>query len=107
MLQRKRELGLLLAVGATPAQVVRAVLWEAALMGFFGTALGVAVGLPLEWYILRVVLVEESGFVLPVLVPWRAGLGIVAGSLAAATAAGLLPAWRAVKTRIPEAVQYE
>jgi putative ABC transport system permease protein len=107
VLQRKRELGLLLAVGATPAQVVRAVLWEAALMGLFGTALGAAIGLPLEWYILRVVLAEESGFRFDVLVPWRAGLGIAAGAMAAATAAGLLPAWHAVRTRIPEAIQYE
>ena len=107
VLQRKRELGLLLAVGATPLQVVKAVVWEAALLGVFGTLLGVAVGLPLEWFILRVVLLDESGFLLPVLVPWRAGLGIAAGSMLAATSAGLLPAWRAVKIRIPEAIQYE
>lgn len=107
VLQRKRELGLLLAVGATPSQVVRAVLWEAVLMGLFGTLLGVLVGLPMEWYILRVVLAEESGFLFDVLIPWRATAGIVAGSLVAATLAGLLPAWRAVRTRIPEAVQYE
>jgi putative ABC transport system permease protein len=42
-----------------------------------------------------------------VLLPWRATAGIAAGSLAAATVAGLLPAWRAVRTQIPEAVQYE
>ena len=41
VLQRKRELGLLLAVGATPGQVLRSVLAEAMLMGMFGTVLGI------------------------------------------------------------------
>ncbi len=107
VLQRKRELGLLLAVGATPAQVVRSVLWEAVLMGAFGTLLGVLIGLPMEWYVLRVVLVEESGFVFDLVVPWRQGLGIAGGALLIATLAGLLPALHAVRTRIPEAIAYE
>ncbi|MBX9628325.1 MAG: FtsX-like permease family protein [Gemmataceae bacterium] len=107
VLQRKREIGLLLAVGATPGQVVRSVLAEAVLMGLFGTALGVLIGLPMEWYVLRVVLLEESGFVFDVVVPWREALGIAAGSVLLATVAGLLPALRAVRTRIPDAIQWE
>lgn len=107
VLQRKRELGLLLAVGATPAQVLRSVLAEAFLMGCFGTALGILIGLPMEWYILKVMLVDESGFNLDVLVPWKAALGIAGASVVLATLAGLLPAWRAIQTRIPDALQYE
>jgi putative ABC transport system permease protein len=107
VLQRKRELGLLLAVGATPGQVIRSVLWEAVLMGAFGTVLGVLIGLPMEWYVLRVVLVEESGFVFDLVVPWRQGLGIAAGAMVVAALAGLLPALHAVRTRIPEAIAYE
>lgn len=107
VLQRRRELGLLLAVGATPAQVLRTVLAEAVLMGVFGTALGLLIGLPMEWYVVRVVLEEETGFVLDVVVPWREAFLIAAGSLATATLAGLLPAWHAVRTRIPDAIQWE
>lgn len=107
VLQRKRELGLLLAVGATPAQVLRSVLAEAFLMGCFGTALGILIGLPMEWYILKVMFVDESGFNLDVLVPWKAALGIAGVSVVLATLAGLLPAWRAIQTRIPDALQYE
>lgn len=107
VLQRKRELGLLLAVGATPAQVVRSVLWEAVLMGGFGTLLGILIGLPMEWYVLRVVLVEESGFVFDLVVPWRQGLGIAVGAMLVAAVAGLMPALHAVRTRIPEAIAYE
>lgn len=107
VLQRKRELGLLLAVGATPGQVVRSVLWEAVLMGAFGTLLGVLIGLPMEWYVLRVVLVEESGFVFDLVVPWRQGFGIAGGAILVATLAGLLPALHAVRTRITDAIAYE
>jgi putative ABC transport system permease protein len=107
VLQRKRELGLLLAVGATPGQVLRSVMAEAFLMGAFGTVLGVVIGLPMEWYVLKVVFVDESGFNLDVLVAWRAALGIAAASVTLATVAGLLPAWRAIQTRIPDALQYE
>ncbi len=107
VLQRKRELGLLFAVGATPGQVLRSVLAEAVLLGVFGTVLGILIGLPMEWYVLRVVMVEESGFVFDVLFPWKQALGIAVGSIVIATLAGLLPAWRAIQTRIPDALQYE
>ncbi len=107
VLQRKRELGLLLAVGATPAQVLRSVLAEAMLMGIFGTALGILIGLPMEWYVLKVILVEESGFVLDVVFPWKQALGIGGVAVFTATVAGLLPAIRAIQTRIPDSLQYE
>ena len=107
VLQRKRELGLLLALGATPGQVLRSVMAEAILMGLFGTALGVLIGLPMEWYVLRVVLMEESGFVFDVVVPWREAMGIAIAAITTATLAGLIPAIHAVRTRIPDAIQWE
>jgi putative ABC transport system permease protein len=107
VLQRKRELGLLLAVGATPGQVLRSVMAEAVLMGLFGTALGILIGLPMEWYVLNVVMPEETGFVFDVVIPWRQALGIAAASVLTATVAGLVPAVHAVRTRIPDAIQWE
>jgi putative ABC transport system permease protein len=107
VLQRRRELGLLRAVGATQFQVLRSVLAEAMLMGVLGCVLGFAVGLPLEWFLLDVVLREESGFVFEVRIPWveAAGIGVVA--IVAATVAGLIPALHAVRMRIPDAIAYE
>lgn len=107
VLQRKRELGLLLAVGATPWQVIRTVLAEAALMGIFGTLLGVLIGLPMQWYVLRVVMLEESGFVFDLIFPWRQAILISSGAIFIATLAGLLPAMHAVKMRITDAIAYE
>jgi putative ABC transport system permease protein len=107
VLQRRRELGLLRAVGATQFQVLRSVLAEAMLMGILGCILGFALGLPLEWFLLDVVMREESGFVFEVRIPWveAAGIGVVA--IVTATIAGLLPALHAVRLRIPDAIAYE
>jgi putative ABC transport system permease protein len=107
VLQRRRELGILRAVGATQSQIVRSVLAEAALMGAIGTLIGLAVGIPVEWYIMHVLIVGETGMFLPVLIPWlQAGI-IAGGALVVATLAGLMPALRTMHLRIPEAIAYE
>jgi putative ABC transport system permease protein len=107
VLQRRRELGLLRALGASRAQVLRSVLAEALLMGVIGTIIGVVVGVPLEWYILEVVILEESGFLFPLVVPWLQAGVIAVAALLLATLAGLGPAVHAVRERIPEAIAYE
>jgi putative ABC transport system permease protein len=107
VLQRRRELGLLRAVGATQPQVLKSVMAEAFLMGVIGTILGILVGLPMEWYLLRVVLVEESGFVFPMIIPWKEALGIGVIAVGIATLAGLIPALHAVRLRIVDAIAYE
>ncbi|KOU34719.1 ABC transporter permease [Streptomyces sp. WM6368] len=43
--RRTREIALLRAIGATRRQVVRSLLWEAALLGLFASALGFVLGL--------------------------------------------------------------
>jgi putative ABC transport system permease protein len=107
VLQRRRELGLLRAVGATRAQVLRSVLAEAALMGLIGTLFGVALGVPIEWYIVRVVIWEEGGFLFPLVIPWVAIVAVAGLSLTLATLAGLGPAAAAVRLNIAEAVTVE
>lgn len=107
VLQRRRELGLLRAVGATQAQVLRSVIAEAVLMGLFGTIFGLLIGLPLEWYMVRVVIREESGFGFPIVVPWITALTLGGMSVLFATLAGLLPAWQATRLGVADAVAYE
>jgi putative ABC transport system permease protein len=107
VLQRRREMGLLRAIGASQVQIVRSVLAEAALMGVIGTAIGLLVGIPMEWYVLQVVLLEESGYLFAMQIPWMEALVIAAAALVLATLAGLGPALYAVRERIPEAIAYE
>src|SRR5262249_61354968 len=79
VLQRTRDFGLLRAVGASRAQILRAVLAEAALMGLIGAVLGLALGFVLEWYVLDVLLLDEAGFMFPLRFPWLAAGVVAAG----------------------------
>jgi putative ABC transport system permease protein len=107
VLQRRRELGLLRAVGASRGQVLRSVLAEAFQMGVIGGLLGFGVGLMLEWYVLNIMLVDEAGFVFPFVVPWVAAAVVFVASVATASVVGLWPAWHATRIRIAEAIAYE
>jgi putative ABC transport system permease protein len=107
VLQRRRELGILRAVGATQGQILLSVLAEAMLMGIIGTAIGLIVGVAIEWYCVYIILFEEAGFLFPVLIPWAEVGWIAAGAMIIATLAGLGPALRTMQLRIPEAIAYE
>jgi putative ABC transport system permease protein len=107
VLQRRRELGLLRAVGASRLQVVCSLLAEAALMGLMGAAIGVLLGIPLEWYAVRVILFEETGFVFPVRIPWPDVGAVVCMALGVAILAGVVPALHAMRLCIAEAIAYE
>ncbi len=107
VLQRRRELGLLRAVGATRFQVMKTVLAEAFWMGVFGTLLGFLLGIPMEWFLLKVVMWEESGFYFPMLIPWLEAGGIALVAVLASLIAGIIPAAKAVGLNIPEAIAYE
>jgi putative ABC transport system permease protein len=107
VLQRRREMGLLRAIGASQAQVVYLVLAEASLMGVFGSILGVIFAIPLQWYALQIVFLEEAGHIFPVYVPWWESVVIALTAVAIATLAGVGPALYAVRERIPDAIAYE
>jgi putative ABC transport system permease protein len=107
VLERRRELGLLRAVGATRTQVLFSVLAEAMLMGFAGGLLGLIAGWALEWYALEIMLWDEAGFHFPLIFPWSQALVMLGASTALATLVGLWPAWRAACLDIPEAVAAE
>jgi putative ABC transport system permease protein len=107
VMQRRRELGLLRAVGATRGQILRSVLAEAALMGLVGAIVGLVIGVVLEWYVIHLMLRDESGFAFAMRIPWfEAGL-VTLASVVFACIAGLGPALHATQVSIPEAIAYE
>jgi putative ABC transport system permease protein len=107
VLQRRRELAILRALGATRGLVLRSVIAEGLLMGVVGTAIGLIIGIPLEWYTVRILLYEESGFLCPVLIPWMMAGTLVCLTFTGVAAAGLGPALRAARDNIVEAIAYE
>jgi putative ABC transport system permease protein len=107
VLQRKREMGLLRAIGASQGQVTYLVLAEACLMGVFGSVIGILLAAPLQWYALCVIIPEETGFTFDVRLAWKEGAMVAAMGIVIAVLAGLGPALYAVRERIPEAIAYE
>ncbi len=99
--ERRRELGLLRAVGMSRAQVRSSVRWESAIIAVFGTGLGLGIGVVLAWAMIGAVGIGASaGLVVPV-----GPLLIVAGVASlAGVAAAVLPSRRAARIDILAAV---
>jgi putative ABC transport system permease protein len=101
--ERTRELGMLRAVGMTRRQVRRMIRHESVVTALIGAALGIAVGMFLA--VLTTTALSQYGVVFAV--PYRTlavfvGVAILAGMLAA-----ILPARRASRLNVLEALQYE
>ncbi len=95
--ERRRELALARVLGASRVQVLAIVVFQGGILGAAGILGGALVGLAVGWLLVRVVNVQSFGWTLVFLPPWRAiGLTLLA-ALAAALAAGLAPAVRALR----------
>jgi putative ABC transport system permease protein len=100
--ERTRELGLLRALGQTRAQLRVMVRWESVLLAAFGTTGGTALGVFLGWGIVRAVdaRADIATFALPVL-PLAA---VVAAGLLVGVVAGIVPARRAARLPVLDAL---
>lgn len=111
ILERRREIGILKALGATDGDVKRLFFAEAAAMGFFGGILGVGGG----WLMGKTLSLGTSLYLksreLPSVevssVPWWLALAAIGVSVLVSLAAGLYPAARAAKLNPVEALRYE
>ena len=99
--ERTSEIGLAKAIGATPAQIARLFLFEAALLSLAGGLLGVAAGMgfgaAIRWAVPAVSLHTAPGFVVAALLV----------SLAVGLAGAVLPARRAARLDPLEALRAE
>lgn len=111
ILERRREIGVLKALGASDRDVKQLFFVEAGVMGFVGGFLGVGLG----WLIGRALTFGTNAYLhrqnLPGVdissVPWWLFLGSVAFSILVSLAAGLYPASRAARLDPVEALRYE
>jgi putative ABC transport system permease protein len=102
--ERTRELGLLRAMGMSRRQLRSMVRWEAVIVAFMGTGLGVVLGLGLSWVLVKglasqgidTFTVPVTGLVVEVI--FGAGLGILAS---------FNPARRAAKLNVLDAIATE
>jgi putative ABC transport system permease protein len=102
VIERKRELGLLRAVGMRRRQVRRMIRWEAILIATFGAALGLVVGV-----VLGVAVVQAVGQGLRLAIPVGTLLTYVVIAAVGGVLAAILPARRAARLDILDAIAYE
>jgi putative ABC transport system permease protein len=111
ILERRREIGIMKAIGASDGDVKKLFFAEAAVMGFVGGILGVALG----WSIGRVINIGTNVYLrrqdLPAenlwSVPWWLVLGAIVFAVLVSMVSGLYPAARAARLDPVQALRYE
>jgi len=104
---RRRELGVLQAVGALHGQIRKTIWIEALSVGALGLILGVALGAVNLYYVLEIVRRDIAGMRLDYVFPVSTVLMLVPTMLAAAFIAAVWPAESAVRGSLVEALEYE
>ncbi|MFG2995197.1 ABC transporter permease [Streptomyces sp. NPDC048340] len=101
VLERRKEIGTLRALGVDRAGVTRMIRLEALLLGGLGATLGTVLGVFMGWALGRTLQESVVGYTL--VIPWgRLAVGVLI-ALAGALLASLWPARRAARVDIPAA----
>lgn len=107
VMRRTREIGLLRAVGATRRQIRRTITIESLIMASAAGVIGVAAGVAGAAFPLRLHTVQVTGYWIPLSIPWGWLGASFAGALLLGYVASLLPARRAARLNILDAIAYE
>lgn len=99
--ERRRETGLLRAVGMTRSQVRTMVRWESVLTSLYGAVVGVVLGLVLGWVV--IVALRDQGLT-TYTVPTTAIAVIVGAAFVVGVLAAVIPARRATRADILQAI---
>jgi putative ABC transport system permease protein len=107
IIDRRRELGVLQAVGGLRNQIRHTIWMEALTIGVVGLVMGFAVGAVTLHYVLEMSQRDITGMALPYQFPWSIAALLVPLMLGAAFVAALWPAESAVRGSLVEALEYE
>ncbi|MCX6556302.1 MAG: ABC transporter permease [Candidatus Aminicenantes bacterium] len=112
VMQKIRDIGILLSYGTTAAQVKKIFFIQGAVIGVLGTALGALLGLGFCFLANRYELIKVPAEIYQVsYVPFRLGafdlLAVILVSLLISFGATLIPARKAAQVSVVEAVKYE
>jgi len=104
---RRRELGVMQAVGGLRYQIRRTIWTEAVAIALIGLALGIGFGAVNLYYSLRMVKLDLGGADLDYVFPLSLVLATIPGIVGAAFIAAIGPGESAVRGRLVEALEYE
>jgi putative ABC transport system permease protein len=105
--ERTRELGMLRAVGMERRQLAAMILWESIAQGTIGALSAVFIGSYLGWLWVTVNLSSALGWLIHYVFPWGAILEVLILGIIVSGIAGLVPAIRASRLELREALQEE
>ena len=101
VVERRREIGMLRAIGMQRPQVRRIIYLESLLIALFGAIVGVVLGIAFGWGFVQTLRDEGLG---TMTVPWGQVVAMLLGSAVVGVLAALWPAVRAARTKPLEAI---
>jgi lipoprotein-releasing system permease protein len=112
VVEKRRDIGILKALGATRQTILRIFMFEGILVGVLGTVLGIGLGLgvcvlQIEYHLFPL---DPSVYIIPAIpveVRWTDFVSVGLASMALATVASLYPALRAARLLPVEAIRWE
>ncbi len=107
IIDRRRELGVLRAVGALRSQIRHTIWMEAAAIVLVGLVLGLALGALNLTYVLETAHRDISGMTIPFRYPYALTFALVPVMLLAAFVSALWPSEAAVRGSLVQALEYE
>lgn len=107
VLDRRREIGALRAIGATERQVAAAIIVEAGFLGFCAVVAGVALGLMESSLFLRTLVLHDTGWHVDFVFPWVSTVRIGALAILTSMFAGGVAALQAARSDVAGSVVYE
>ncbi len=112
VMEKTRDIAVLMSFGVTPAQVRRVFLLQGLLISVIGTVLGLLVGYGVSWAgghyrFIRLDSAVYSIDYLPFAMRWRDGVAVAAVSLGVSMVATLYPSGSAAKVLPAETLRYE
>jgi putative ABC transport system permease protein len=107
VMRRRRQIGLFRAMGMTRAQVAGMVVIESLMVALTGGVLGVALGLAAAQWPLSLFVFTISGYRIPLEIPWGSLALALGAAFAVGIVASVLPARRASRLNVIEAIGYE
>ena len=107
VIERNRELAVMRVIGAGANQIRTMLFWEAGFIGALAAAVGLVSGICLSLVLTGVINRAFFGWTIQPAFPWTSLFLTPVWIIAAAIAAAVVPAWRAGRTALAEAVRSE